>query len=114
MKEESLITFSLLIWINLAGLRPRNWNPNLANIYNDQEINEDVRSIDESKLSGDVEEVFEKLRRLASHAPRRLDVLEYCVEVANEYKNTVVMEGYLRCILEVSPLDKSAKRLEHQ
>lgn len=37
-------------------------------------------------------------------------VQEYCVKFAEEYGDVEMMEGYLRCILELDSLDASARR----
>lgn len=94
---------------NLAGLRPQKWAPHLARLYNDEIINRTVERINSLKSFNSCE-AFERLREFSHRAPRRVDVLEYCVNFSKECRDINGMEGYLRCILELNPLDEATKR----
>ena len=103
----------MLTGIILARLRPHSWAPQLAVLYDDDEINEAIQEINSFKSRGKVTIASEMLRRLPRFAPRRLDILQYCVEFSKEHRDIETMEGYLRCILELNPRDEAVKRSEH-
>lgn len=104
--------FPLLVWTNLAGLRPHEWDDiGIPEMYDNREINKAIKSIDNLSNSPIyITDACDQLRKLSLHAPRRKDLLEYYVKISKKCNQIVVMEGYLRCLLELDPLNESAKR----